>query len=384
MSNRASAFFKAYNELTLRQKDLGFYEIKDYNKDGSLRKTTGMLPYVIPQKEDGSGIIHHRLNHCSTTTGRLSASNPNMQQLPRESKVKQILRSRYGEQGMIAQCDYSAMEVVMGCVITGDKKLLSLLEAGTDMHCYRLAFQEGMPYEEVYELCHNPDAPEHKEWKKKRTAIKTFSFAAQYGASAKGLAFASGASLKDAEKFLANEEALFPESIKYRDVIAAEVNRTALLEPIRREQSDDGSWRIYREGYFTAPCGTRYRFRQKPVWREGKQVMDFKPTEMANYPFQGSGSLLMLIATGMAMRAGIADNWMGGKWCLLATVHDCLYIDCADEETARKAGKLIKNIMEAARDRMLQLWPNFGILSDVKFPAECEIGKSFKGEMVIE
>ena len=384
MSNKASAFFKAYSEMTLRQKDLGFYEVKEYNKDGSLRKTTGMLPYVIPTCADGSGIIHHRLNHCSTTTGRLSASNPNMQQLPRESKVKQILRSRYGEQGMIAQCDYSAMEVVMGCVITGDKKLLSLLEAGTDMHCYRLAFQEGMPYEEVYELCHNPDAPDHKEWKKKRTAIKTFSFAAQYGASAKGLAFASGASLKDAEKFLANEEALFPESIKYRDVIAAEVNRTALLEPMRREQSDDGSWRIYREGYFTTPCGTRYRFRQKPVWREGKQVMDFKPTEMANYPFQGSGSLLMLIATGMAMRAGIADNWMGGKWCLLATVHDCLYIDCADEETARKAGKLIKNIMEAARDRMLQLWPNFGILSDVKFPAECEIGKSFKGEMVIE
>lgn len=175
--DHASGFFKAYNELTLRQKDLGFYEVIDYNKDGSVRKVTGMLPYVIPQKEDGSGIIHHRLNHCATTTGRLSSSSPNMQQIPRDSKVKQILRSRYGENGMIAQCDYSAMEVVMGCVITGDKKLLSLLEAGTDMHCYRLAFQEGMSYEEVYELCHNPDAPNHKEWKKKRTAIKTFSFA---------------------------------------------------------------------------------------------------------------------------------------------------------------------------------------------------------------
>lgn len=76
MTTQASSFFKAYNELTLRQKDLGFYEVKDYNKDGSLRKTTGMLPYVIPTSADGSGIIHHRLNHCSTTTGRLSASNP--------------------------------------------------------------------------------------------------------------------------------------------------------------------------------------------------------------------------------------------------------------------------------------------------------------------
>ena len=383
MSNKASAFFKAYSEMTLRQKDLGFYEVKEYNKDGSLRKTTGMLPYVIPTCADGSGIIHHRLNHCSTTTGRLSASNPNMQQLPRESKVKQILRSRYGEQGMIAQCDYSAMEVVMGCVITGDKKLLSLLEAGTDMHCYRLAFQEGMPYEEVYELCHNPDAPNHKEWKRKRTAIKSKSFAAQYGASAKGLAFATGCTLKEAEEFLANEAELFKESVAYRDVIAAEVNRTALLEPIRREQSDDGSWRIYREGYFTAPCGTRYRFRQKPVWREGKQVMDFKPTEMANYPFQGSGSLLMLIAMGMILRAGLATNWGNGSWCLLATVHDSCYIDAKDEETAIYCAKLLKQCMEGARDRMLQLWPDFGILRDVQFPAAGGIGQSFKEEREI-
>lgn len=383
MTKLASDFFKAYKEMTTRQKDLGFYEVKEFNKDGSLRKVTGMLPYVIPTCTDGSGIIHHRLNHCSTTTGRLSASNPNMQQLPRESKVKQILRSRYGEQGMIAQCDYSAMEVVMGCVITGDKKLLSLLEAGTDMHCYRLAFQEGMPYEEVYELCHNPDAPDHKEWKKKRTAIKSKSFAAQYGASAKGLAFATGCTLQEAELFLANEAELFKESVAYRDVIADEVNRTALLEPIRREQSDDGSWRIYREGYFTAPCGTRYRFRQKPVWREGKQVMDFKPTEMANYPFQGSGSLLMLVAMGMILRAGLADNWMDGKWCILTTVHDSVYADCADEETANKVGQLIKRCMEGARDRMLQLWPDFGILKDVQFPAEAGLGKSFKEEYTI-
>lgn len=383
MSNKASSFFKAYSEMTLREKDLGFYEKKEFNKDGSLRKTTGMLQYVIPMQEDGSGIIHHRLNHCSTTTGRLSASSPNLQQLPRESKVKQILRSRYGDDGMVAQADYSAMEVVMGCVITGDKKLLSLLEAGTDMHCYRLAFQEGKTYEEVYDLCHNPDAPEHKEWKKKRTAVKTYSFASQYGASAKGLAFASGGSVEDAQRFLDNEAKLFPESIAYRDVIAAEVNRTALLEPIRREQADDGSWRIYREGYFTAPCGTRYRFRQKPMWREGKQVMDFKPTEMANYPFQGSGSLLMLIAMGMIMRAGIADNWMQGKWCLLTTTHDSVYTDCADEETAHKVGQLIKRCMEGARDRMLALWPEFGILRDVQFPAEASLGKSFKEEYVI-
>lgn len=111
--------------------------------------------------------------------------------------------------------------------------------------------------------------------------------------------------------------------------------------------------------------------------------MDFKPTEMANYPFQGSGSLLMLIAMGMIMRAGLADNWMDGKWCILTTTHDAAYADCADEETAHKVGQLIKRCMEGARDRMFQLWPNFGILKDVKFPAEAGLGKSFKEEYTI-
>ncbi len=60
----------------------------------------------------------------------------------------------------ITEVDYSALEVVMSCVHTGDRKLLSLLQSGTDMHCYRLAFREGLQYEEVYERCHNKKALE--------------------------------------------------------------------------------------------------------------------------------------------------------------------------------------------------------------------------------
>ncbi|WP_416136932.1 DNA polymerase, partial [Escherichia coli] len=96
--------------------------------------------------------MHHRLNTCATVTGRLSASSPNLQNLPRDgtSAVKQMFTSRFGESGRITEVDYSALEVVMSCVHTGDRKLLGLLQAGTDMHCYRLAFREELPYEEVY------------------------------------------------------------------------------------------------------------------------------------------------------------------------------------------------------------------------------------------
>lgn len=173
-------FCRLVNELGALEKDTGTYYLRtEYNEDGSIKKTSGMLQYVIPQNPDGSGIIHHRLNTCATVTGRLSGSNPNLQNLPRDgtSRVKQMFTSRFGESGRITEVDYSALEVVMSCVHTGDTKLLGLLQAGTDMHCYRLAFKENKTYEEMYDLCHNADGPDYKYWKQQRTDIKPPSFA---------------------------------------------------------------------------------------------------------------------------------------------------------------------------------------------------------------
>lgn len=173
-------FAKLVNELAALEKDTGTYYLRtEYNKDGSVKKVSGMLQYVIPESADGSGVIHHRLNTCSTVTGRLSASNPNLQNLPRDgtSRVKQMFTSRFGDRGRITEVDYSALEVVMSCVHTGDLKLLELLQKDTDMHCYRLAFKEGKSYEEMYQLCRDASGPDYKYWKQQRTDIKPPSFA---------------------------------------------------------------------------------------------------------------------------------------------------------------------------------------------------------------
>ena len=99
-------------------------------------KQSGMLQYVEP-----NGIIHHQLNNCATITGRLSGSKPNLQNVPRDgtSKVKEMFVSRFGSDGRLVECDYSALEVVALASISGDKNLLQQLLDGTDMHCYRLA-----------------------------------------------------------------------------------------------------------------------------------------------------------------------------------------------------------------------------------------------------
>ena len=393
LARQGFEFCRLVNELGALEKDTGTYYLRtEYNEDGSVKKLSGMLQYVIPQSPDGSGIIHHRLNTCSTVTGRLSGSNPNLQNLPRDgtSRVKQMFTSRYGAGGRITEVDYSALEVVMSCVHTGDRKLLSLLQNGTDMHCYRLAFKEGKTYEEMYDLCHNADGPDYKYWKQQRTDIKPPSFAAQYGATAKGIAFATGCTVEYAQSFLDNEAKLFPDTIGFRAVVKEEVERTGAAGRMYREQADDGSYRIYRIGTWTSPAGARYSFRQKEQWKEvvpgqrKQKVMDYKETEMANYWCQGEAFFLMAVAAGMVLRALLARDWFDNQVCLITNVHDALYLDSANPEVGREASLLVKQCMEDAPKRIHQLWPNYGIIGEVPFPAEAEMGTSMYSKEKVE
>lgn len=400
LARQGFEFCKLVNELAALEKDTGTYYLREVlDAEGKVKERKGMLQYVIPERPDGSGIIHHRLNTCATVTGRLSSSNPNLQNLPRpdedgdgvaKSKVKQVFTSRFGDNGRITEVDYSALEVVMSCVHTGDKKLLGLLQSGTDMHCYRLAFREELPYEEVYERCHNKKHELHPVWKAMRTGIKAPSFAAQYGATAKGIAFATGCTVEFAQAFLDNEAALFPQTIGFRAVVKEEVERTGAEGRMYREQADDGSYRIYRIGTWTSPAGARYSFRQKEQWKEvvpgqrKQKVMDYKETEMANYWCQGEAFFLMAVAAGMVLRALLARDWFDNQVCLITNVHDALYLDSANPEVGREASLLVKQCMEDAPKRIHQLWPNYGIIGEVPFPAEAEMGTSMYSKEKVE
>lgn len=400
LARQGFEFCRLVNELGALEKDTGTYYLREVlDSEGRVKERKGMLQYVIPEREDGSGIIHHRLNTCATVTGRLSSSNPNLQNLPRpdedgdgvaKSKVKRVFTSRFGENGRITEVDYSALEVVMSCVHTRDTKLLGLLQAGTDMHCYRLAFREELPYDEVYERCHNKKHELHPLWKAMRTGIKAPSFAAQYGATAKGIAFATGCTVEFAQAFLDNEAALFPQTIGFRAVVKEEVERTGAEGRMYREQADDGSYRIYRIGTWTSPAGARYSFRQKEQWKEvvpgqrKQKVMDYKETEMANYWCQGEAFFLMAVAAGMVLRALLARDWFDNQVCLITNVHDALYLDSANPEVGREASLLVKQCMEDAPKRIHQLWPNYGIIGEVPFPAEAEMGTSMYSKEKVE
>ncbi|QGF19672.1 DNA-directed DNA polymerase [Pectobacterium phage MA2] len=365
-------------KLAALEKDTGTYYLRtEYNADGSVKQTKGMMQYIGPD-----GIVHHSLNVTATVTTRLSSNKPNLQNLPRDgtSNVKEMFTSRFGKDGRIVEVDYSALEVVMLCAMTKDTDLLSLLQAGTDMHCYRLAFRLGEPYEDVLEKCHNEEHPQHKEYKQMRTDIKPLSFADQYGATASGIAFNVGCTVEFAEQFQENEMRMFPISRGFRQVIADEVERTgALPSGIHREMGPSGFWQVYRRGYFRAPSTTCYSFRQHPQWdKEARQeVMKYKATQMANYPFQGEAGFMMSSSMGRICRWLISKDWFDGKVCLINNVHDAAYLDVADEEVGREAALGVKAIMEDAPRHMTALWPEYD-MADVPFPAAAEMGPNMQ------
>ncbi len=357
-----------------------YYRSVELDKDGNVKKVKGMLQYVQPD-----GIIHHNLNLTATATGRLSSSNPNLQNLPRDgtSKVKQMFTSRFGDKGRIVEVDYSALEVVMLAALSGDENLLDKLVNGIDMHCLRLAAKLGEPYEDVlHKAVENQEHPEHKRYKQMRTDIKPPSFAAQYGASARGIAYATGVTLEYAEEFLATEAKLFPQSIQFRQVIRDAVERTGMEpEGLHREQRDDGGWSIYRRGYWAAPGGARYSFRQYPKWDRAtrQHIMDYKDTQIANYWCQGEAFYLMAVSAGRVIRWLIANEFFRteeypeGRAFLINNVHDALYLD-VHEDVLREAALGTKAIMEDAPKYMSEhLGYNIG---HVPFPAAAEAGPS--------
>lgn len=365
-------------KLASLEKDTGTYYLRtEYNADGSVKKVKGMMQYIGPD-----GIVHHSLNVTATVTTRLSSSNPNLQNLPRDgtSNVKEMFTSRFGAQGRIVEVDYSALEVVMLCAMTKDTDLLSLLQNGTDMHCYRLAFSLGEPYEDVLKKCKDETHPEHTKYSRMRTDIKPLSFADQYGATAGGIAFNVGCTVEFAEQFQENEMKMFPISRGFRQVIADEVERTgALPSGIHREMGPTGMWQVYRRGYYRAPSTTCYSFRQQPQWDKDtrQEVMKYKATQMANYPFQGEAGFMMSVSMGRICRWLISKDWFDGKVCLINNVHDAAYLDVADEVVGREAALGVKAIMEDAPKYLTALFPEYD-MADVPFPAAAEWGQNMQ------
>lgn len=359
-------------------KDMGTYYLREERDDeGNVTKQSGMLQYLTPE-----GYVHHMLNATATITTRLSSNRPNLQNIPQggTSDVKKMFTSRFGAKGFILEADYSALEVVTLAAFSKDEALTKALMSGIDMHCMRLSAQLGEPYDEVKVKCKDENHPDYARYSQMRTDIKPKAFSYQYGATAYGIAFSTGCTVEEAQLFIDTEKALFPgvESW-FTDVVFPEIAANA---DTHREQLDDGRWVMYQRGVWTSPSGTRYSFRQYPKkeWANGQstETMQYKPTQMRNYPIQGESGFFVQGTAGRVVRWLIQNDFFPDpvtgeqRVYIINQVHDALYFDVHMD---------VLDIVAANVKALMEDLPNYfnkthGYDLQVPFPAAVEFGRS--------
>ena len=361
LGNLDVPFLKAMGNKTTLDKEIGTYYVT-VDKKGEMK---GMLTCV--QTRDH--VIHHALNHTSTVTSRLSASNPNMQNIPRgdKSTIKAMFVSRF-EGGKVAEIDYSQLEVVVMGFLSGDPKLIADLLSKVDFHCVRVAAREGVTYEEALLWCKNEEHIKNAVWKVFRTECKVFSFQRAYGAGASTIALSANMSVDMVKEMIKVEERMYPQVEKFHIGVEKEINATA--EAFR---DPERGYRTYRKGTWQAPTGTLYGWRSwdAPKFMKDRGVTDtFSPPEIKNYPTQGTGGEIVQMVLGVLFRYfNKKSNW-GGKAFLVNTVHDCVWFDL-HPDVADEVLAAAKHIMESVPQLLKHF---FGIDCPVPFPVDVEIG----------
>lgn len=371
LGERDIPFLKLMAKRQNITKDLGTYYLR---YDPKRKDWVGMLTCVMK----GSHIIHHNLNHTKTVTSRLSSDNPNLQNLPTSgtSEVKKMFISRFIG-GKMLELDYSQLEVVVQGLLSGDTNLIKDLIAKVDFHCKRVSAKHKITYEEALDRCKNDKHPEYKHWNNERRKVKEFSFQRAYGAGAAKIAESTGMEIDEVKDLIEAEDALYPGVCEYNSVNEKIIKESAkpFKDPIR-------GFRTFRRGYLTVPTGTRYTFRSydAPAWLKEKGVADsFMPTEIKNYPIQGTGGEIVQIILGLLFRHFVNNNNYDGKALLCNTVHDCVWIDC-EADVVEQVAKDCKRIMEAVPQVLNKL---FGMEVPVPFPVEAEIGDNLYDKHVI-
>lgn len=364
LGNRDIPFLKGMAKLAKLVKDMGTYYIVTDEKGES----KGLLTLVNELL-----IVHHKLNMTSTVTGRLSSSDPNLQNIPqgRNSDVKLLFSSRFGywvtddygnsvrvHQGKIIQSDFTSLEIYIQAILTKCKQLILDLKAGLDMHCLRLSNTERKDYDEVVLLCKGDKSKGVEAdpvWEYKRTDSKTYSFQAAYGAGDAMIAGYTGMDLERVAALRAADDARYPEIKEYFDLRAEEIKRNrkpgaaAVPHPdIRGVMCNLG------RSYVRTPDGKLYSYMESPspeyLVKRGV-FQSFSPTEIKNYEVQGEGGEWAKAAMYLSVRSFYARENFGGLGLLVNQVHDAAYAD-AEDSVAHDVACLLHACMEAASDYM--------------------------------
>lgn len=263
-----------------------------------------------------TGKVHTVFKQCLTSTGRLSSTEPNLQNIPiRTEEGREIRRMFIPSKGCIlVTADYSQIELRLLAHFSEDPVLVEAYNRGKDIHAITASSIYGVPFDRVD--------------KAMRRSAKTVNFGIIYGMSAFGLARDIGTYPGEAKAFIEKYFETYPSVKGYME---------SNVEFAREN------------GYIRTLAG---RIRYFPEFRSpNKNIRNFGERAAKNMPLQGSAADIMKIAMIKVYNA-LKDG--GYKAKIILQVHDELVIDCPEEE-AEAVKKLLVENMESAVELKIPL-----------------------------
>ncbi|MDQ3800969.1 MAG: DNA polymerase I [Acidobacteriota bacterium] len=280
--------------------------IVEYRELDKLRAT---YADALPKLIGADGRIHGHLNQTVTTTGRLSSSEPNLQNIPIRTELgQQIRRAFIPEKGCkLISADYSQLELRLLAYITRDERMLEAFQQGEDIHAQTAKLVFG--------------AKDEKELKEKRRLAKIVNFAIAYAVEAYGLSARVGITRAEAKKVIED----YYDTYKGVRRFMAEVPEQA------REK-----------GYVTSVYGRR---RYLPTINDRNySVRSRAEREAINMPIQGTASDIVKIAM---LKVDEALRRAGLETRIIMQVHDELLLEAPEAEVGR-ATEIVRREMETA------------------------------------
>lgn len=282
---------------------------------------------TLPKLADIHDRVHTTFNQDVASTGRLSSTNPNLQNIPVRTELGRKIRTAFIPEGdkVFVSADYSQFELRLAAILANDTELINDFNGDVDIHTKTASQVYGIPMDDVT--------------KAQRRDAKVINFGVLYGMSPHGLSAATGMNFTQAKEFI---DQYF-----------------ALRAPIRR-YIDQTLQHAATDGYVETYFGRR---RPTPdVNSSNFMVREGAKRAAANMPIQGTEADLMK----MAMIE--VDKKLGDLGEQILQVHDSILVECP-EENADAVAELLRTTME-------NIYPSLGI----KLRVDVSIGKNW-GEL---
>lgn len=321
---------------------------------------------AIPRLLTPDGLLHQTINTTSTATGRLSQKEPNLQNVSggKESNVKKVFISRWGDDGEIMEVDYSQLEVIGLAHLSGDPQLIEDIMLERDLHS--IAHDKVRRYMKAT-----------MSEKEQRRAVKAVNFGLIYGGGAKTLSIQSGLPISVVKAIIKHFYDRYPQvQVWQRNVLEA-VQINAESSTLKTEKG----FPAHISTYYTE-TGRSYFFRQydAPDWvvKMKKTDVSFSVTQIKNYPVQGlaTGDIVPMVVAHLYRRL-MQDPLLKDKCLLINTVHDSVVFD-VHHSVNIEAALFAKEEMEKAPQLLKEI---FGI--DFKLPLTVSVssGPNWKDQI---